>query len=390
MYRILVSIRSVVIAILLLLLIGFSLLREEKTYKKPIVSILIDNSESMSSYLEAKDVKSIANSLYSIESALLEKGYKVEINTFNKASTIPNKISDYNVKISNINEQLRHIEDKYSNKYLVSTIFLSDGIYNQGIDPLYTTYNYPINTIAVGDSSQRRDVSIVGIFNNKIARLGNTFEIKVDIAYYNIESELIKINLEHDNKLIDSKVISIDKTTGFSSVELVTVARKKGINNYTVSIDPIIREDNLLNNKKSTYIDVLEDKESVLLIGSIPHPAIKTLKYSIQNETNYSIDVFIASYQQTRILDAIKTKKYDAVILHGISESIISIIKEIKNKNLPIWYFLTDYSDMYNYNQHGNLLALSYDNMVWYKASAHFNENFSTFSISNSSRRNAI
>jgi hypothetical protein len=56
-------------------------------------------------------------------------------------------------------------------------VLMSDGIYNAGISPLYSTFNFPVYTLGIGDTLQHVDVAIKNVSYNKIAYEGNKFPV---------------------------------------------------------------------------------------------------------------------------------------------------------------------------------------------------------------------
>ena len=87
-------------------------------------------------------------------------------------------------KVSNISEFLKYIYDLYSNQNLGAIIMATDGIYNEGSNPIYAgaKLTAPIYTVALGDTTAKKDVILKRVFHNKIAYLGDKFSIQIDVA----------------------------------------------------------------------------------------------------------------------------------------------------------------------------------------------------------------
>ena len=58
------------------------------------------------------------------------------------------------------------VQDLYSNQNVGAVILASDGIYNEGSNPLYANFelNAPIHVIALGDTVPSRDVILKRVF----------------------------------------------------------------------------------------------------------------------------------------------------------------------------------------------------------------------------------
>ena len=61
-------------------------------------------------------------------------------------------------------------------------VLASDGIYNTGSNPAYGGRRLPapIFTVALGDTSVRRDLAITRTYANKLVYLGDRFSLRVD------------------------------------------------------------------------------------------------------------------------------------------------------------------------------------------------------------------
>ena len=73
----------------------------------------------------------------------------------------------------------------------------SDGIYNEGFNPLYanTNFNAPVYTILLGDTSMNKDVFISSIRNNKISYLGNETPIEISLQADKMKGEKLLLEL---------------------------------------------------------------------------------------------------------------------------------------------------------------------------------------------------
>ena len=90
-------------------------------------------------------------------------------------------------KVSNLSSMLRTLYDLYSNQNLGAIVLATDGIYNEGSNPIYSgnLLAAPIYTVALGDTTPQKDVLIKRVYHNKIAYLGDKFSIQIDISAKN-------------------------------------------------------------------------------------------------------------------------------------------------------------------------------------------------------------
>ncbi|MFC7669384.1 hypothetical protein ACFQT0_19980 [Hymenobacter humi] len=59
-------------------------------------------------------------------------------------------------------------------------VLLSDGLVNQGRSPAYSDYNFPIYSVAVGDTVPKRDLRLTGLTYNRVAFSGNRFPLEAE------------------------------------------------------------------------------------------------------------------------------------------------------------------------------------------------------------------
>ena len=65
-------------------------------------------------------------------------------------------------KATNYSSFFQQLSDVYSHRNVAAVVLASDGLYNQGSNPLYVDYPFqaPLYTIALGDTMPQKDVRI--------------------------------------------------------------------------------------------------------------------------------------------------------------------------------------------------------------------------------------
>ena len=61
-------------------------------------------------------------------------------------------------------------------------ILFSDGIYNTGVNPKYKTPDFPVYTVALGDTVAYPDVYIRNVETDKFNFVNTIFPIKVEVG----------------------------------------------------------------------------------------------------------------------------------------------------------------------------------------------------------------
>ena len=287
-----------VTAIAVLLMSPFLRYRNTKTYK-PIVAILQDNSESIHNAFKPADSAAYFSKLSKLSDRLSAK-YDVVSYSF---GTELKKGNDYSLtdKTSNISDAIDNINDLYYNQNLGAVIIASDGIYNQGINPVYSAAKspYAIYSIALGDTTIPKDLKFGNVYYNKITYLNDQFSLRVDVdaTYLSGHNAVLTVS-ELDNgaaKSISSKSLMIASNSFTQSCDFIIPATRAGIIHYQLTLSQQEGEVTYHNNVKDIFVEVLDGRQKILLVANSPHPDVAALKAAIESNKNYQLEVAYAA-----------------------------------------------------------------------------------------------
>ena len=163
------SFRWVLVTILAFLLLTPFIKTVFNKVEKPIIIIAQDNSSSIllnkdSAYYQTKYLQEIKKLQED-----LKEDYEVRTFTFGGKVKEEGEI-DYNQKITDIAHVFDEINNKFYNKNVGALILASDGIFNQGANPVFSTSvtNFPIYTIALGDTTTPKDILLKDVIHNTL------------------------------------------------------------------------------------------------------------------------------------------------------------------------------------------------------------------------------
>ena len=306
--------------------------------EKPVFVTLIDNSSSMRNYADSNRVLRQINDLRKkFKSRFGDRFELVELTVGNEAK--------YNgtVDLKDPNSALEKGFDKilmdYYNRNLGGVLFISDGNFNTGSNPLYTTSKLnltPIFTLGAGDSIPKRDHYIKNISVNEVAFLKNKFPVEVDIEAIKLGTGTYSVSISRGGKSIASKTISYEKgQREFKQVAFELEADQLGFNTYTVTVAKAENEYNYENNTRNFYIEVLDSKSKVVILAGAPHPDIAALKDVLEENENFEVKSYLAKEWDKDM------RNVDLIIWHepGI-QTDVNLIKFIKEQNKPMLYIL--------------------------------------------------
>jgi hypothetical protein len=330
--------RTIFISLLLFFLLNPLMKRIINEKEKPVIVFAIDNSQSLlfskdSVYYKTKFIDDIKN----LQKKLSEK-YEIAFYRFADDVAL-NDTLNFKGKETNYTSLFKEIENNYSNRNLGALIFASDGLYNKGSNPVYSNLKFKTNfySVALGDTTILKDLSIKKIEHNEIAYLGNKFPVDVYIDAKKLNGKSAILKIAKGNQVIAQQNVSITSDYFNQSYSFLLDADKSGIQKFNVSVSPVSDEKNTNNNYQSFIIEVIDTKEKITLITTTPHPDVASIRESIENNQNYEIETFLLDNFNSSV------KPYSLVILNQIELSSAKGTKLLNdlNSNFTPWLLIT-------------------------------------------------
>lgn len=311
MRRLLFVFRALTVSLIAFLLLSPLIRTTTREKEKPIVVLAIDDSQS----ILLSDSSFASQSLPAIYSRLkdeLSATYQVQDLAFSDriAEGAP---SGYTGKQTDYDRLIQEINARYTNRNLAAVIVASDGLYNKGGNPLYRPLDaaVPVYTIALGDTTVRKDLLIAKTDYNKVVYLGNSFPVEVTVDARQCNGSSFTLTVKQDSNTVFSRTLTAAGSRYRTKVPVVLEARKKGILKLQVSVSEVPGEVTTSNNSTDVYIEVRESKEKILLLANAPHPDIGAIKSQLEQSQNYTVTV--------RMVDQPFTlSDFNLVILHNL------------------------------------------------------------------------
>lgn len=347
--------------------------------QKPILIVAQDASTSVGDFLKKNDPNYLSELNKMADD--LKKDYQVETFSFGEkmANELPNEFSD---KVTNISALLEELSTRFAGAKLGGVVLASDGIYNQGSNPLYTAakLNVPIYTVGMGDTSIRKDLIINRIFHNQIVYAGDEMEVQIDVLAKNLIGKSSKISLVEVNggkvKVLKSVDFNIDKSSFFNSFSLSVPASLPGTRYLRVIAAPVEGEVSKINNSRDFVITVLDGRQKVLIFAQSPHPDMGALRQSFS--ANKNIEVKTAFIDES----VPNFAEYDVIILHqlpAVGRNFSPIIKQIKDLRISHWWLAGAQTDFKALNDFQDLNILRINSNLGAESEALWNKNFNLF-----------
>ncbi len=349
MNRFLAILRFLLITQLTMLLFGPLLRMIRNTYEKPAVVLAIDNSASIAEVTDSVKRVRFKQQLEKLSASLENAGYSTEIRTLGRPVPLSGALEiRYNEKSTDLYKLLNSIRNDYESRNLTEVVLISDGLFNRGMNPVYSDFPFKLYAVGIGDTVRHPDINLNALLYNKIAYQGNKFPLIAEVFTTGLEGQTIEIDISHKGKNVASKTFKVTRDEQFDRIRFLLDASDKGIQRYVVKAKPVEKEFITANNTKEAYIDIIEGKLKILIAAPSPHPDIKALRSAIEKNRNYEVTRFIP------VIDQYKKEKYDAVILHGIPDhkhQFGNLLNDVKNHQLPAWFIVSSHTDLRQFNR---------------------------------------
>ena len=272
----------------------------------------------------------------------------------------------------------RSIQSDFTNKNIQAIVLASDGIYNQGMDPSYSIPSVPVYTIGLGDTVPQKDIRIKSLSYNKITYIGNKFPVVAEVFQYGFNGKKINITISQNKKILDRKIIQPSNAKGSHQVEFLLEAASKGLQHYQVQVEYQKEEFVKDNNTAHAYLEVLDNKEKILIVAASPHPDIRALSSALEKKDNYEVSVYIAG------INAYVEGKYDLIIFYqipNVNTANQEVIAKLTKQETPALYVVGNQTNLHDFNVLNKQLAINARFGQTDNVTAAFNEQFQQFSL---------
>lgn len=315
-----------------LLLLAPLIEHTKKVRQLPVLAVAIDNSQSVQSYSSSvgqfkEELKNRFSSGYQLD--FWSFGEKVEnAETFTGAE----RRSDYG-------QLIKTLKGNYINRNIGAMILLGDGIYNQGQDPanLITGTRFPVYTVGIGDTTRKVDALIRNVKTNKVAFLKNRFPVEIELNFSKLRNKIAYIDIEHNQHSVYSSTVAINSDDDFKLEFANLEAAETGMQHYKIKIRALEGEVNLKNNEYEFVIQVLENKQKILMLSDGAHPDLGAIRTSLLQLQNYDIKIVTGNMAP----DSLST--YSLIVLNQLPSSknaASQLLSKIKESHVPVLFLV--------------------------------------------------
>jgi len=363
------------------LLLAFLLQTERRRTEKPIVVLLHDNTESLAYF--ANDNPQWLSQWADFSNRLGDR-FEVEQLTFGNDISATNDIL-FDQKQTNISNALRQIRTQFFGRNLTAVVLATDGIFTAGEHPLHTAESLvvPVFTVALGDTTEHKDVWIHRVHHNRSAHLGNQFPINIELRATQVLNTRVLVTIENQGRTLFSREVNIDRPHFFETIETFQTAGTVGVQRYIISVSEVEGERNVINNRSEIFVEILDSRRKILLLAASPHPDITAIRNSILGSERYDVDVVLDGNLPQPL------ESYDVVILHQLPARtgvMNNLVQQISAREIPVWKIFGTQTDLNAFNRMNFGVQIELRGQQTNDAFPSFNTAFTNFTFSDDSR----
>ena len=285
-------------------------------------------------------------------------------------------------KETDLSQFLQSVKDEYAHLNLQGVVLASDGIFNKGRNPLYVdkVRGVPVHSILLGDTIKPRDLNVVNLFHNDVTFLGDEFEVEIDLDAQFASGNRTKVEILHYRdgsfQLEKDTDIRWNDDQEFKTQSFLLKARDAGVQRYRVRVSSLPQEENVKNNVRDFFIEVLDSRKKIVLVRESPHPDVTAIKQMVEDQDNLEIEI-VRSDDYAEGLD-----QADLMILHGLPTAKwpMTEFQELRTRNkVPVLFILDETTDLRRWNQMQSLLKVERSTVASNEVNPKFQSGFDIF-----------
>lgn len=195
-------------------------------------------------------------------------------------------------------------------------VLATDGICNRGPNPSSAAEHLaiPVHTITLGDTTPLRDAALGALRVGRVAMAGSTIPLELTVTATLLEGHTAQLVMTdaRGHQLLTQR-IAYDDAAFAQSISAMLPAAEPGLQRFTATLSLTDGEANVANNTLSFYVDVIDARRKVAIVGNAPHPDLAALRRAVANNPNYEADVLLAAD-----LRNFKAEDYSLAVLHNM------------------------------------------------------------------------
>ena len=295
----LIALRAAALTLLILAICEPLLTIHRMYIERPVVFVLVDNSLSMTLIDAAGSREQMLRTILN-SPGLAKLSSAADVRFYSIAPAL-RPLSPESLQCTGTTTDLAAAFaslEKKTGGHSSATLLLSDGNYNQGINPVNSAErsHVPVFAIGIGDSSEQKDIAVGTIVTNSIAYVQSAVPLDVMIRSSGFRNRTITVSLMDEEAVASTEKLTLADSTGVAgerTVHFSFTPKSEGLHKYTVRIPSLDGEVTTKNNARSVTVRVLKNKMKVLLLAGAPSADVSALEQSLAKDPNIETRLYL-------------------------------------------------------------------------------------------------
>lgn len=283
----LVSLRSAVFFILLLLLANPFIKTETSHTKRPKILVMMDNSASTgiekSRYQGEESYQNVLETLNFTDSSTIDFDL-FSVGRASRSSSVDSLTFDADQ--TNLSRAIQTI--KANQQEADAAVLISDGIYTQGQNPVFETegLQIPLFTVGLGDTTSQRDLLVRSVSTNSTGYLDTSQPVSVTVSSRGFKGQSFRVQLLDGEEVLSSKTVVPEISNSTQDISFDLSLKEEGLQQYEVRIPRLADEWSGDNNSQRFSVDVKDARQSILSIAFEIHPDVQFFRSLLLADKN--------------------------------------------------------------------------------------------------------
>ncbi|MBT3602943.1 MAG: VWA domain-containing protein, partial [Candidatus Latescibacteria bacterium] len=327
----LLGVRIAAFLLVIVLLMAPILALKFQTTRKPLVAVLVDDSESMQIVDAGVTRQNVVRDLLN-DSSFGNLAERVRVAYYRFADGLvplddPDALT-WQGQATNLAEALDALGEEVVAQGLGAVVVISDGGQNQGGRPERAAIDLgvPVFTVGIGDPIPPKDVAMVSGVMDRLGYVGRRLSLSVRFRVSGYDGLQERVVVEEEGHEVASQIVQL--RDGEQSLVFQIQPEHAGRHVYQVRIAPQTGERTVENNAVVVATEVLKSRVRLLVLAGNPSADLAYLRRLWSADENLEFQLVVNEGQrdwsgrvQRRLRDI---NQYDVVVLVNVAHDVLA------------------------------------------------------------------
>jgi len=230
-----------------------------------------------------------------------------------------------------------------------AVLLLTDGIVTLGQNPvgIASAFPVPITTVAIGDSSEQRDIAVQRIGANAVVYSGVPTPVQVMVHASGYRNERLEVTLTDGTTAAGRATVTLEPGSHDYAVPLTWTPAVEGTHSLTATVSSLPGEVTTRNNRRTIAVRVRKSKLRLLIIAGGPSHDLAFFRTAAEADTAIAVSAFTQTPAGTfyeGLLTQAALDSSDCLVLIGIPtastrvSTVNAVAGAMTRRHLPFFW----------------------------------------------------